>query len=412
MLGRVLNTHQQWLCRQFADAGYAVRRQVAVADTGDDIQAAVGEALGRSDLVVCTGGLGPTSDDLTREAIAALVGRRLQEDPATVARLNAWYTERHRTPPPEVLVQAQVPEGAAVLPNAHGTAPGLLLEARPGTAAGAGRSAWLVMLPGPPRELRPMFTDQVLPWVRRAFPLETEFVCRTLRTTGVPESTMQHQIARPLGALVAAGLEVGYCARPGEVDVRLLGRGADARRLVTAAEVVVRQAVGRHVYGEESDTLEAVVVRLLAQQGRTLTVAESCTGGRLASRLTDVPGASAVFLGGFITYANSLKEALVGVRPETLATHGAVSEATVREMAAGARQRTGASYALAITGVAGPSGGTPDKPVGTAFIGLAGAAGCEFRRVFNPFDRETFKHMTTQQALELLRQGLAPAAVG
>jgi len=176
--------------------------------------------------------------------------------------------------------------------------------------------------------------------------------------------------------------------------------------VVAGAEAIVRREVGRHLYGEEGDSLEAVVVRLLTDRRRTLAVAESCTGGRLASRITDVPGASEVFLGGFITYANALKEALVGVRAETLAAHGAVSEPTVREMATGARQRTGADFALAVTGIAGPGGGAPDKPVGTAFIGLASATGVEVKPVLNAFDRDTFKHMTSQQALDLLRQRL------
>jgi len=320
--------------------------------------------------------------------------------------LSAWYAARKRTPSPAVFVQAQVPEGAVVLPNAHGTAPGLLMEVRSRPDSGLVGTAWLVMLPGPPRELQPMFTDHVLPWVRSVFPLEAPFVCRTLRSTGVPESTMQHHIAGPLAALVARGLEVGYCARPGEVDVRLAARGADAAGIVAEAEAIVRRVAGGHLYGEEGDTLEAVVVRRLTEQRQTLAVVESCTGGRLASRITDVPGASAVLLGGFITYANSTKAELVGVRAETLAAHGAVSEPTVREMATGARQRTGADYVLAVTGIAGPGGGTPDKPVGTAFIGLAGPRGVEVNRALNAFDRETFKHLTSQQALEMLRQRL------
>lgn len=406
MLGRVLNTHQQWLCRQFADAGYVVQRQVAVADSASAIQEAVRDALGRADLIVSTGGLGPTSDDLTRDAIAELLGRPLREDPTVLATLEAWYNARRRTAPPAVRVQALVPEGARVLPNAHGTAPGLLLEFSPNPFRPAGGASWLVMLPGPPRELRPMFTEQVLPWVRQTFPLPVPFVCRTLRSTGVPESVMQAHIAEPLADLVRQGLELGYCARPGEVDVRLASRTANAEELVSAAEAVVRREVGRHVYGEENETLEAVVVDLLTRRGQTLAVAESCTGGHLASRITNVPGASAIFLGGFITYANALKQDLVGVRPETLATHGAVSEPTAREMAEGARARTGADFALAVTGIAGPTGGTPDKPVGTVFIALASPAATEVKRLLNAFDRATFKHMTSQQALELLRQEL------
>lgn len=406
LLGRVLNTHQQWICRRLADAGYVVARQTTVADTAEDIRQAVREALARADLIVVTGGLGPTADDLTRAAIAELVGRPLREDPAVVAHLHAWYSARRRTPTPAVMIQAQVPEGAVVLPNAHGTAPGLWIEVRPNPHSPTGRPAVLVLLPGPPRELQPMFTEQVLPRVQRVFPLRTPFVCRTLRSTGVPESVVEARLTEPLAPLVARGLEVGYCARPGEVDIRLAARGADAAALVAEAEARVRREVGQHVYGEEDETLEAVVVRRLTALRRTLAVAESCTGGRLASRITDVPGASAVFLGGFVTYSNELKQSLVGVRPATLAEHGAVSEATAREMAEGVRTRTGADFALALTGIAGPTGGTPDKPVGTVFIALAGAEGTEVRHFLNAFDRETFKHVSSQQALELLRQRL------
>ncbi len=406
MLGRVLNTHQQWLCRQFADAGYVVTRQVAVADTAVAIQQAVREALTRARLIVCTGGLGPTSDDLTRDAIAELVGRPLREDPAIVAALEAWYAARQRTPSPAVMLQAQVPEGATVLPNANGTAPGLLMEVRVKEGGVGTGSSWLVMLPGPPRELRPMFTAHVLPWVKATFPLAAPFVCRTLRSTGVPESTMQQQIAGPLAALVARGLEIGYCARPGEVDVRLVARGPLASALVTEAEAIVRREVGRSLYGVEGESLEAAVVRELTGRRQSLAVAESCTGGRIANRVTDVPGASEVFWGGFITYSNALKERLLGVRAETLAAHGAVSEATAREMAEGARARTGADYALAATGIAGPGGATPDKPVGTVLIALAGPESTEVVRMLNAFDRDTFKHVTSQQALELLRQRL------
>lgn len=406
MLGRVLNTHQQWLCRQFADAGYVVSRQVAVADTAADIQQAVREALTRADVIVCTGGLGPTSDDLTRDAIAELVGRPLREDPEVAAALSAWYIARNRTPSPAVMVQAQVPEGATVLPNLQGTAPGLLIEFPAAGNAAASRAAWLIMLPGPPRELRPIFTAEVLPWVRRTFAREAPFVCRTLRSTGVPESTMQQQIAAPLAGLVQRGLEIGYCARPGEVDVRLVARGPDAATVVAEAEATVRRAVGRNLYGAEGESLEAVVVKLLAGRRQSLAVAESCTGGRVASRVTDVPGASEVFWGGFITYSNALKERLLGVSGQTLATHGAVSEVTARAMAEGARTRAASDYALAVTGIAGPGGGTPEKPVGTVYVALAGPAGTAVRRFLNGFDREAFKHLTSQQALEMLRQRL------
>ena len=424
MLGRVLNSHQQWLCRQLSDRGYVVARQIAVADTAVEIRQAVSESLARGGLVITTGGLGPTTDDLTRDAVAELLARSLHEDATVLAAIESWFQRRGRPMPPSVRLQALVPAGAIVLPNAHGTAPGLIMrideDAGPkmedGTVLRAPSSIrytppshsprWLVMLPGPPRELRPMFTEQVLPWLARQFPLDTPFYARTLRTTGLGESMVQERIAGPLASLVAAGLEIGYCARVGEVDVRLASRRPDAVALVAAAETLVRECVSRHIFGSEDDTLEGAVVRLLTGRRQTLIVAESCTGGRLASRITDVPGASAVFLGGVVSYSNALKQRLLGVRAETLASAGAVSEATAREMAEGARTRNGADYALAVTGIAGPGGGTPAKPVGTVFIALATARATTVIAPLNPYDRETFKNVTTQQALELLRQEL------
>jgi nicotinamide-nucleotide amidase len=406
MLGRVLNSHQQWLCRQLSDRGYVVARQVAVADTAVEIRQAVSESLARGGLAITTGGLGPTTDDLTRAALAELLTRPLHEDGMVMAAIEAWFQRRGRPMPPSVRLQAQVPAGAIVLPNAHGTAPGLILEAGPTAASPDRPSAWLVMLPGPPRELRPMFAEQVLPWLARQFPLDTPFYARTLRTTGLGESMVQERIAGPLASLVAAGLEIGYCARVGEVDVRLASRRPDAIALVAEAEALVRECMSRQVFGSEDDTLEGAVVRLLTGRRQTLVVAESCTGGRLASRITDVPGASAVFLGGVVSYSNALKQRLLGVRAETLAGAGAVSETTAREMAEGARTRHGADYALAVTGIAGPGGGTPAKPVGTVFIALATARATTVIAPLNPYDRETFKNVTTQQALELLRQEL------
>jgi nicotinamide-nucleotide amidase len=259
------------------------------------------------------------------------------------------------------------------------------------------------MLPGPPRELRPMFDNLVVPLLRREFPLDAPFVCRTLRTSGIAESLVQEKIATPLSALVAAGLEIGYCARPGQVDVRLSARGVNEGKIVRAAEAVVQRILGAQIYGFDDEEMESVVVRLLAGRKKTLALAESCTGGCIANRVTNVPGASAVFPGGFVTYSNDVKEKFLGVRAETLAAHGAVSEAVACEMAEGARQQTGADFALAVTGIAGPDGGTKEKPVGTVFIGLAGAFGTVVERKMNPFERGTFKEVTAWQALEMLR---------
>jgi nicotinamide-nucleotide amidase len=406
MLGYVLNTHHQWICRQLSDCGYVVARQVAVADTGHDIQQAVREALSRADLVITTGGLGPTSDDITRDLIAQLLERKLIQDDKVLGHVEEFFKARKRPMPVATKVQALIPERAIVLHNAHGTAPGLAIEVNPNRFRSDGKASWLVMLPGPPRELRPMFTDQVIPLIVKRFPSPAAFVCHTLRTTGLGESVVEERISGPLKHLTDSGLEIGYCARTGEVDVRLAARGEGAGRRVEGAGQIVRGLIGDYIFGENDDELEAVIVRLLTERKQTLALAESCTGGYIANRITNVPGASAVLLAGLVTYSNEAKQRLLVVRAETLAQYGAVSEAVAREMAGGARREIGADYAIAVTGIAGPTGGTPDKPVGTVFIALATDRHTFVLKPVNRYDRETFKYVTSQQALELLRRTL------
>lgn len=411
MLGRVLNTHQQWLCRHLADLGYVVTRQVAVADTGTDIEAAVREALSRADLIVTTGGLGPTSDDITRDLIAQLLGRKLSEDASIVQHIEQFFASRKRPMPASTRIQAMVPEGAIVLPNPHGTAPGLAMKVHCASGPSTlnpqlSTPQWLIMLPGPPRELRPMFNDSVVSLLQHELPLENQFICRTLRTIGMGESLVADKLEEPLRSFVQRGMDLGYCARVGQVDVRLVGRGEQASEIVREAEQVVRTHIEKIIYGTDDDELETVIVRLLTERKQTLALAESCTGGGLANRITNVPGASAVLIAGLVTYANEAKEKFLGVRSETLAAHGAVSEAVAREMAEGARNATGADYALSVTGIAGPGGGSDTKPVGTVFIGFASADETIVLKQFNPFDRETFKHVTGTQALEILRRKL------
>jgi nicotinamide-nucleotide amidase len=406
MRGLVLNTHSQWLGRQLSDAGYLAARQTAIPDTGPAIQQAVRESLGRAEFVIVTGGLGPTSDDLTRDLIAGLLGKKLHIDADILGRLEAFFAERGRPMPASARVQAQVPEGALVLDNPNGTAPGLAMKADPNPFRADAKPAWLVMLPGPPREMRPMFTNFVLPLLRREFPLTADFACLTLRTTGVAESLVEEKISDALSPLIRAGLELGYCAHYGHVDVRLSAQADGAGELVSKAEAIVRERLGPHIYGTQDEQLNSVVVGLLTQRKQSLVLAESCTGGLIASRVTDVPGASAVFLCGLVTYSNEAKQNLLGVRAETLDRHGAVSEPVAREMAEGARVRFHADYALAVTGIAGPDGGTEEKPVGTVFIALATPRHTFVIKPVNRFDRETFKLVTTQQALDLLRRTL------
>jgi nicotinamide-nucleotide amidase len=248
-----------------------------------------------------------------------------------------------------------------------------------------------------------MFTDFVVPFLQRAVPLPEPFVCRTLRTVGLGESVVQERIGEALRGLVNAGLEVGYCARPGQVDVRLAAGADGAAKRVAEAEALVRRQLSSEIFGVDDEELEEVVIRMLAEARQTLAVAESCTGGCLADRLTNVPGASAVLRAGLVTYSNEAKQAVLGVRAETLERHGAVSEAVASEMAEGARQVSQADYAIATTGIAGPAGGTPGKPVGTVFIAAASSQGTEVKQRFNPWDRRTFKEVTVRQALDQLR---------
>jgi nicotinamide-nucleotide amidase len=336
----------------------------------------------------------------------------LIEDAEVLLQIKAVFQRRRRLLPVNfeaiARIQARVPAGATVLRNEHGSAPGLVvpLPPRPGTTAGRR----LIMLPGPPRELQPMFINLVVPLLRSTFPDCGSFVSTTFHTIGMGESRVEETLQPHLASLEARGIEIGFCARTGEVDVRLSATGPGAGELVNEAGDRVRELLGNIIYGRDGGSLEAAVVNLLRERKQSLVTAESCTGGYVAHCLTNVPGASEVFVGGLVTYSNDLKRQLLGVSAETLEVHGAVSEATVREMATGARARHQADFAIAITGIAGPDGGTPDKPVGTVFIGLAHADDVEVQRHQNANDRETFKYITTRQSLETLRRQLMPAA--
>jgi nicotinamide-nucleotide amidase len=406
LLGSTLNTHQQWIGQQLAALGLELARQVAVPDTADAIQDAVRDAMGRADFILTTGGLGPTSDDVTREKIAELLGLRLCREARIEAGIQRFFEERRRSMPAQVLIQAQVPEGAQVLENAHGTAPGLAipLPPKPGSTLKAPRL--LVMLPGPPRELRPMFTQHVLPLLRQLAPSQDQYARRILRTTGVGESVIAEKIEPALRDGLQAGLEIGYCAHTGAVDVRLIARGPQAHAILAQAETTVREFMGEAIYGENDDRLEAQVVQLLTAARQTVALAESCTGGFITHRLTNIPGASAVVLAGAVTYSNTSKTIFAHVDPAILQSFGAVSPETATAMAEGIRRALQADYGIGVTGIAGPSGGTEQKPVGTVYIALAQADGTKVHSSINRYERESFKAITSQQALDLIRRAL------
>ena len=394
LLGLVTNTHLGYLAGELAPCGVSIARQVCVPD-GPPIRQALEAALGRSDLVFTTGGLGPTSDDVTREAAAELLGLPLHPDEEILAEIRQRFARRGLPMAGRIARQAKVPAGAEVLPNPNGTAPGLYF---PPMALGGRRARQLFLLPGPPRELRPMFADHVLPKLHAVLPPSSFRERRIYRLTGIGESQVEERIGKQLEE--RGDIEVGYCARPSEVDFRLIGPPA----ILAQTEPAIRAMLGEWIYSDGA-TLESAVVGLLRERQLTLAAAESCTGGSLAGRITNVPGASQVFLAGYVTYGNEAKENTLGVPASLLAVHGAVSEPVAAAMAEGARRVSGARYALSTTGIAGPDGGTEAKPVGTVFVALADVEHpTVVRRCYFPLDRVTFKHMTTSAALDLLRR--------
>ncbi|HEX9394051.1 MAG TPA: competence/damage-inducible protein A [Gemmatimonadales bacterium] len=403
VLGHTLDTNAADIARALAAAGGEVVRHTSVPDRPPAIRAALAEALDRTGFVIATGGLGPTRDDMTKVVAAELFGRPLQLDEAVLRQLEARF-RRFGRPMPEVnRSQAQVPEGATVLPNPRGTAPGLWLEDAKGRV--------VVLLPGVPREMRGLLVEEVLPRfsARLAHDGEPPRVVqsRTIRTTGVPESAL----AERMGDIEDEITPLTFAYLPGEdgVDLRLTAWSlppADAAARLEAGERVVRERAGEHVYGVDGQDLAAVVLDALRASRRRLAAAESCTGGLVGARLTAVPGASDVFVGGVVAYDDSVKRTLLDVPADVLQVHGAVSEETARAMAAGARRRFDVAASVAVTGIAGPTGGTPEKPVGTVW--LAASVGDDLRalrRVF-PGDRDEIRNRSAQAVLDLLRRQL------
>jgi len=394
LLGRVTNTHLGFLAQGLFGLGLRVERQVTVPD-GVAIAEALNEAMARADLIIVTGGLGPTSDDITRDAAAEAFGKKLIFHQDILEGIAAKFAKRKIVMNDLQRPQAMVPEGGVVLENPNGTAPGLIVENDKTVA---------VLLPGPPRELRPMWTDLALPWLRKRFADRLVPVHEvTLRILGLGETKVQMLVEKEVKAL--GPIEVGYCARPGgEVDLRLI---APDENLVRKAGELARAKLGDAIYAEGLETMEEAVVRLARAAGKTVATAESCTGGLVSNRITNVSGSSEIFHYGWVTYANEAKTAELGVPAGLLEKHGAVSAEVAQAMAEGALRRSGADIAVAVTGIAGPTGGTPEKPVGLAFFGLALKDGKTqtVERTLSPV-RETFKYTASQIALDLVRRAL------
>ncbi len=404
LLGNVRDAHLSWFGQQLFPIGLRIARQTTVPD-GAPIRDALLEAFRRTDVIIVTGGLGPTTDDITRELVAELLGRKMMNHPETLERIQERCRRRGFAFQPRMERQAMAPEGARVLPNDNGTAPGLYLPAVEGISWS---SPHIFLLPGPPRELQPMATAHVLPVLKELAQRDSGGIsheCRIYKVVGMGESMLEAKIGLELSQ--RGDLEVGYCARPNEVDFRLIG----SREILDQVEPALLAVIGDYLVSGDEQSMEEIIVHLLAERGRTIATAESCTGGHLANRLTNVPGSSKVFLEGFVTYSNSSKSDLLGVPAEVIKAHGAVSEPVVRAMATGALHKSGATYALATTGIAGPDGGSAEKPVGTVWIALATAGGeTDAWKETIPADRITFKQVVSQSALDRLRKKLKFAA--
>ncbi len=396
VIGQTVDTNAAWLAQRLAEMGIECTRHVTVGDDQQAIAAAVSAAADEADVLIATGGLGPTRDDLTRYAVADALGTELVIDEASLAALIAYFVARRREMPEANRVQAMIPRNATALPNPCGTAAGL--HARH-------RRAEMFFMPGVPSEMRAMFESEVRP--RLAAESGGRIIVQhTLHTFGLPESVLGERIAdlmRP-----DRNPHVGTSAADLVISIRINAAGADAaeaHRLAAQDAEEIRLRLGRAVFGEQGETLAEAVGRLLLASGRTVSTAESCTGGLVAKRLTDVSGSSGYFVQGFVTYANEAKTRLLDVPTELLARHGAVSREVAEVLAVNCRRRSGTDYAISTTGIAGPTGGTAEKPVGLVYLGLATDQGCEVRelRLGETLSREAIRDRTAKLALNALR---------
>lgn len=410
--GRTVDTNSSWLADKLATLGIDVVAFLAVSDDVDRIAWAWRSAIDRADLVISTGGLGPTSDDLTTETLAGVAGVDVRLDERQAERIREMFRSRGRTMPENNLRQAMIPIGAEVIDNPVGTAPGYRIPITRSAATGAGPSHCIV-LPGVPREMKPMFEQTVLPWITANTDPGRVVVSHTFQTFGLPESALDERLR---GVVPPERGRLAFRATFPKISLRVSVSGepgrAEAELALLAGEV--RTRIADVAYAEGEGSMEEVVGRLLLERGLTVATAESCSGGLLGSRLTDVAGSSAYYRGGLVAYSNDLKQRLLGVDVKTLEKHGAVSEETAREMAIGALRLAVADFAISTTGIAGPDGGTPEKPVGTVAIAIArrsgasGDSGVEVdSRLYRLWGgRDWVKMLTTQVALDWLRRRL------
>jgi len=397
LLGQIANTNAQIISERLSELGIDVFYHIAVGDNSGRVAAVVREALSRSDLVITTGGLGPTMDDLTKETVAAVLGLEMVLNQAELTKIEERFAVRGLPMPPNNRKQAMLPAGATVIPNNNGTAPGALIE--------QGQSI-VVVLPGPPRELLPMLEETVLPYLAAKQGGGTIIKSRVLKLCGIGESAAEEEIkdilleqTNPTLAPLAGN----------EMTLRITAKAKDnaaAAAMIAEMEEKVRRRLGEYIYGVDEATLESTVGELLRRKGMTLALAESCTGGLIANRITNVPGSSEYFTAGIVSYSNAAKTDLLGVPAATIAAYGAVSRETAAGMAENIRRLCGATVALAVTGIAGPGGATATKPVGLVYIALAAPDLLVTEEHVYSVTRLMFKRRVSQQALAMLWQYL------
>ena len=398
--GKVVDTNANYIADKFVEAGMEVATVITVGDVAERIVWAWRQAMEQADVIVSTGGIGPTADDLTTELVAKVAGVELTFSEEVAENIRRLFASFNRVMPENNLKQAQFPAGAVIVPNHLGTAPGyrLDLETPHGTKH-------LIVLPGVPREMKPMMEDTVLPWVREMRGGGDLFLTRTFQTFGISESGLDEMIAGTIGEDEG---RLAFRANFPQISMRVTvrGRPGEAEQRLEGLSERIRTKIGAYVYGEGDVTMEEVVGRLLTDNGKTLGVAEACSGGLVGHRLTNVPGSSTYFRGSVVAYSDAAKAQLLGVQPQTLERHGAVSEAVVGEMASGVRERLASDIGIAMTGIAGPDGATEDKPVGTACLALANDAGVVSRRYKLWGNRDWIKTLISQLALDWVRRAL------
>lgn len=393
LLGDILNTNSRYLSLELAKLGISVLRHTTVGDNHERLAAALKTALERSDIVIATGGLGPTADDITRDVCCEVMGFEMELCDDIAAKIRSYFESKGIEMPESNLRQAYVPVGGTVFENHHGTAPGLGLKKN---------GKCVVMLPGPPYEMAPMYHESVVPYLAEY--ADGAIVSHTVRTMGIGESAMAEIVA---DMLEKENPTVAPYAKKGEALLRVTAKAETAHEAEKLCKPVIdeiKSRLGGYVYGIDSESIEQKVVELLKDKGMTLATAESCTAGYIPKRITDIPGASSVFEYGAITYSNDVKQKVLGVKAETLATYGAVSEQTATEMAAGIRRVSGADIGIAVTGIAGPGNDGTDKPVGLCFIAInaEGYEKCE-KIETGKNDREYNRYVTASRALNLVR---------